>query len=67
MLIQVTLKIPLQSGIKRDFESLINNSKLSDYTIKVGGRDFFVHKAILAGKFSITDFENVQISRFCET
>lgn len=42
-------KVP-ECRLSEDLGCLFENQKFSDVTLSVGGKDFLVHKAILAGQ-----------------
>jgi len=39
-----------QSKVLKDFSAMANEDQLTDFTFTVGGQDFPIHKAILAGE-----------------
>lgn len=41
--------------ILRDFHSLISNQQISDFKFIVEGKEFYVHKVLLAGKCTLLD------------
>lgn len=45
----IQFKVP-ECKLSEDLGTLFDNEKFSDVTLAVGGREFQVHKAILAGK-----------------
>lgn len=47
----VQFKVP-ECRLSEDLGCLFENQKFSDVTLSVGGKDFLVHKAILAGMYS---------------
>lgn len=49
----IQFKVP-ECKLSEDLGNLFDNEKFSDVTLSVGGREFQAHKAILAGKISIS-------------
>jgi speckle-type POZ protein len=49
----VQFKVP-ECKLSDDLGSLFDCQKFSDVTLSVGGKEFLVHKAILAGKYGMS-------------